>query len=133
MSHPVVGTVMVPISVVSVINRRGTEAWSDPPNYAHKSLICEGETVPVLGENTDLRAILVPFGEEIRTFHQKCTHFLPENNRLWIEDRRKALILPFLGRWKRKLPFSGFATSAEQVTTTHISALSLDTPLFPLA
>ena len=64
MSHPVVGTVMVPTSVVSVINRRGAEACSDLPNGTHKSLTCEGETVyPFFkGENTYFRTILTLLG-----------------------------------------------------------------------
>ena len=71
MSHPVVGTVLVPTSVVSVINRRGTDVCSDPRNGTHKSLTCEGETVSVLGENTHLRTILTLFGGNIRTFQIK--------------------------------------------------------------
>ena len=61
-----------------VIDRRGTEACSGPRNGTHKSLNFEGETVPVLLENTDLRAILTPFwGKSMQTF-QKRTPFFPE-------------------------------------------------------
>ena len=62
MSFPVVGTVMIPTSVVSVMNRRGTEACSDHQIFTRESLTCDGETVPVLGENTYLPIILTLLG-----------------------------------------------------------------------
>ena len=127
-SHQVVGMVMVPISVVSVINRRGAEACSDPQNFTRESLTCEGETVPVL-EKTHILTLL---RGNIRTL-KKNTNFFPEINCLWIEEWIKTHILPFSWRWKRKLSFSGFAVNTEQVAKTPIFALFLGTPLFPLA